>query len=244
MVVGGGEAGVITVLASPGSLSPGSRVTLDEDESHHLRVRRAVDGVRVRVLDGAGAVAEGELSLGAGTASVHLAHVARVEPPVPLQLLVAAGDRERFGWLAEKCAELGVTELVPVETARTRPVASRLKAGHLDKLRRRTREAIKQSGAAWAPAVSELLSLEAAMERAVSGPRWLADTAGRTPAAGESPVAVAVGPEGGFETDERALLVRAGFEPVRLGPHVMRFETAAVAAAVLARASTRGAVHE
>ncbi len=235
---------MITVLAPPGSLSPGSQVVLDEDECHHLRVRRAVGGATVRVLDGAGAVGEGVLDLGSGDASVHLARVDRVEPPAPLQLLVAAGDRDRFGWLAEKCAELGVTELVPVETERTRPVASRLRAGHLEKLRRRTRDAIKQSGAAWAPVVGDLLPLEAAVERAVSGPRWLADPAGRMPSAGEFPVAVAVGPEGGFGTDERALLVRAGFEPVRLGPHVMRFETAALAAAVLARASTRGAVHE
>jgi 16S rRNA (uracil1498-N3)-methyltransferase len=235
---------VISVLARPGSLAPGSRASLEEDEVHHLRVRRAVSGAMVRVLDGAGAVGEGVLDLGSGDASVHLARVDRVEPPAPLQLLVAAGDRDRFGWLAEKCAELGVTELVPVETERTRPVASRLRAGHLDRLRRRAREAIKQSGAAWAPVVGDLLSLEAAVERAASGPRWLADPAGRSPAVGESPVAVAVGPEGGFGTDERALLVRAGFEPVRLGPHVMRFETAALAAAVLARASTRGAVHE
>jgi 16S rRNA (uracil1498-N3)-methyltransferase len=235
---------VISVLARPGSLAPGSRASLEEDEVHHLRVRRAVSGAMVRVLDGAGAVGEGVLDLGSGDASVHLARVDRVEPPAPLQLLVAAGDRDRFGWLAEKCAELGVTELVPVETERTRPVASRLRAGHLDRLRRRAREAIKQSGAAWAPVVGDLLSLEAAVERAASGPRWLADPAGRSPAVGESPVAVAVGPEGGFGTDERALLVRAGFEPVRLGPNVMRFETAALAAAVLARASTRGAVHE
>lgn len=235
---------MISVLASPGSLATGSPVSLDEEECHHLRVRRAVGGTIVRVLDGAGAVGEGVLSLGPNDASVQLARVDRVEPPVPLRLLVAAGDRDRFGWLAEKCAELGVTALVPMETERTRQVASRVRAGHLDKLRRRSREAIKQSGAAWAPVLADLLPLETAVERVVSGPRWLADPAGRVPATGESPVAVAVGPEGGFSPEERALLVRAGFEPVRLGPHVMRFETAAVAAAVLARVATRGAVHE
>lgn len=235
---------MISVLVEPGCILPGASVLLDEEECHHLRVRRAASGATVRVLDGVGAVGEGVLDLGSSEASVRLERADRVEPPVPLQLLVAAGDRDRFGWLAEKCAELGVTELVPVETERTRQVASRLRAGHLAKLRRRTREAIKQSGAAWAPVIADLISLESATARAASGPRWLADPAGRAATPGEAPLAVVVGPEGGFSADERAFLVRSGFEPIRLGPHVMRFETAALAAAVLARASTRGAVHE
>ena len=65
-------------------------------------------------------------------------------------LAVGAGDRDRFGWLVEKAAELGVTTLVPIETARTTGVATRLRGKHLEKLRRQALEAIKQSGAPWA----------------------------------------------------------------------------------------------
>ena len=42
----------------------------------------------------------------------------------PLILAVGAGDRERFGWLVEKAVELGVTEVIPLNTVRTRHVAS------------------------------------------------------------------------------------------------------------------------
>jgi len=47
-------------------------------------------------------------------------------------------------------------------------------------------------------------------------------------------VLVAVGPEGGFTDEERGRMLGAGWAPVRLGPHILRFETAALAAACTA----------
>lgn len=239
-------AAMISVLVEPAAARPGATIALEAPETHHLRVRRISIGARLRLLDGAGGVGDGVLEeWGGTTAVVRVERWERVEPPTPLHLLVAAGDRDRFGWLAEKCAEVGVSELVPLRSERTDGVAGRVRADHLPKLRRRAREAIKQSGAAWAPVIGELMTVTEAVARLSTGPRWLADIAGTVPAAaGPPPSAVAVGPEGGFTPDERAWLVRAGFEPIRLGPHLMRFETAAIAAAVLARFSTPGAVHE
>lgn len=236
---------MITVLAAPGAALAGARIELEPDEAHHLRVRRASAGDPVRVLDGTGVVGEGRLETGGATWWVRLEEVRRVEPPIPLRLLVGAGDRERFGWLAEKCAEIGVTELIPVETERARAVANRVRPATIERLGRRAREATKQSGAAWAPAVADPCGMDEAIGRAGDGTRWLADAAGE-PVSGApaAPVAVAVGPEGGFTPEERARLVRAGFIPVRFGPHVMRFETAALAAAILARSATPGRVHE
>lgn len=236
---------MISVLVPPAGLVPGGVLQLEPEEAHHLRVRRVAAGERLRLLDGVGGVGQGTFGPDAAGATVRVDQVDRVEPPRPLRLLVGAGDRDRFGWLAEKCAETGVTELHPVESARAQAVAARLRPAHLERLARRARGAIKQSGAAWAPVVGALASLEEAIARAGDGPRWLADAAGE-PAGGMAapPVAVAIGPEGGFTPEERALLVQAGFLPVRLGPHVMRFETAAVAAAVLARSAQPGAVHE
>ena len=74
---------------------------------------------------------------------------------------VGAGDRDRFGWLVEKATELGVTEIVPLETERTRGVATGCGPEQLDKLRRRAREALKQCGGAWAPVLREPSPLEA-----------------------------------------------------------------------------------
>ena len=55
------------------------------------------------------------------------------QEPLPLSLAVATGDRERFTWLVEKSVELGVTRIVPLETARTASVATRLKPAHVDR---------------------------------------------------------------------------------------------------------------
>ena len=52
-----------------------------------------------------------------------------------------------------------------------------------------------------------------------------------------TPVTIAVGPEGGVERDERDLLVAAGFAPVSLSGHILRFETAGVGALAVARAA-------
>jgi 16S rRNA (uracil1498-N3)-methyltransferase len=162
--------------------------------------------------------------------------VTEVPAPPRFVLGVGAGDKERFGWLAEKAAELGVTELVPLETTRAMSVATRLRPQHLDALRRRARQAVKQSGAAWAPEILEPASLEA-----VAGPapeseiRLLAHVdGGSVPEISRgSAVVVVVGPEGGLTDEERAFLIERGFVAVQLARDLLRFETAALAAAAV-----------
>jgi 16S rRNA (uracil1498-N3)-methyltransferase len=153
--------------------------------------------------------------------------------PAPLWLAVGAGDRDRFGWLVEKAAELGATDLVPLETERTAGVASRVRDTQLDRLRRQALEAIKQCGAAWAPVVHPPEPLPAFLARATPGQRWLADADGPPPPAAldSSRVTVVVGPEGGLTPAEQGLVREAGYQPVGLAPAILRFETAALAAA-------------
>ncbi len=221
------------VLVAPGTLEPGAVLDLAEAEAHHLRVRRAAAGERLRLLDGAGGVGEGTL-LGAGSAwRVEVTAARREAPPPPLVLAVGAGDRERFATVVEKAAELGATAVVPLETERSRNVAGRVRPAHVERLRQRGLEALKQCGGAWGPELSAPVPLGEFLS-AATGARWLADGDGGSapPLAAGEPVTVAVGPEGGFTPSERAALLAAGFLPVRLGPRVLRFETAAVAAAV------------
>ena len=154
-------------------------------------------------------------------------------------MAVGAGDRDRFEWLVEKASELGVTAVVPLETARTAGVATRVKDRHLEKLRRQALEAVKQSGAAWATAVDAPVVLEHFLSAPRAGVLWLADAAGTPPPAilGSQPVTVVVGPEGGLTSEEREGVAAAGYHPVRLGAHTLRFETAAVAAAAAVSAA-------
>lgn len=222
------------VLVPTGGVTAEQLLELDRDEAHHLRVRRAEPGQHVRLRDGDGLM--GEAVLLESTPKHALVRVveARVAAPLPpLELFVAAGDKERFGWLVEKAAELGVTRIVPIETERTAGVASRVGSTHIARLRRRALDAIKQSGAAWAPGIAGVTSFGNAVSEAASPVRWLADAEGDWPleiAAGVGASAL-VGPEGGLTISERDAARSAGWKQVRLGDAVLRFETAALAAA-------------
>lgn len=241
MVVSGGEAPLISVLVPQGSLQPGAMLPLPESESHHLRVRRAAVGSPLRLQDGAGVTAEAVLVSTGGNAEVRVDSVCQHQPPMPLHLVVGAGDRDRFEWLAEKSAEFGVTELVPMATSWSESVASRVRPSHLERIARRAREATKQSGAPWAPTVAALATPEEVRDRFREGRRWLADAGGTVPIVdAEMATTVVIGPEGGLTNAERELFIAAGFEPVRLGPYLLRFETAALAAAALVRSAERG----
>ncbi len=224
------------VLVPPGSAIIGQRTTLDESEVHHLKVRRAREDEDVEVLDGAGLCGTGVLVRDGTKWLVDIRSAERKPTQPELTLAVAAGDRERFTWMAEKAVELGVTRLVPLETERTTGVASRVKRSHIEKVRRIVLEATKQCGAVWAPAVDRPISLTEFLAASRPGHAWLADPAGAVPAAelDSTPLSILVGPEGGFSPEERAAIVAAGYRPVALGLNTLRFETAALAAAAIA----------
>ncbi len=235
---------MIAVLLAHGVAEAGTRVPLDADEAHHVRVRRAADGAAVRLLDGAGLDGRGTLHFEGRRAVVEIVDASRAAPPAPLTLAVGAGDRERFGWLAEKAAELGVTALIPVEAERAGHVDTRLRAGQVERLQRRAREGLKQSGAAWAPLIHPPVALAAFLAGSDAPVRWLADATGDGPPAalGTAALAVLVGPEGGLTDAERSAARAAGFHPVALGANILRFETAALAAAAaVGIARARGA---
>ena len=229
----GGQAAVKTILVPAGSLVANSTVVLQAEERQHLRVRRAEHGEAVRVCDGHGVVAGGRLELAGRRGLVVVGPLEHVAPPQPLVLAVAGGDRERFGWLVEKCVELGATAIIPLDTQRGRHVANRLRPSHIERLAHRARESLKQCQRAWAPDVHRVTPLEDFLATPRPGSRLLADRSGSVP--GDVPLAdtvtVAVGPEGGFTAEEQAGFFAAGYRPVCFGTAVLRFETAAIAAA-------------
>ena len=223
---------MIRLLAPAGALVTGALLTLEEDESRHLTVRRAEPGALVTLLDGAGVSADGRLDRSGREWRVAVGVVRREPRPAQVTLAVGAGDRDRFALMVEQAAQLGATEIVPLVTERTVGVATRLREGHLERLQRRGREAVKQCGAAWAPVLATPRSVTEFLAELPPGARWLADPDGGPPPPLDAfdAVTVAVGPEGGFITGERRSLLAAEFRPVRLGRHLLRFETAAIAA--------------
>ena len=143
--------------------------------------------------------------------------------------------------MAQKATELGASRLMPVITRRT--VAERVNRARLTA---NAVEAAEQCGILWVPEVAEPEKL-AAILAGWDEKRLLifADEAApiASPLAAleseeKRPLAVLIGPEGGFEEEERALLLAQPFVlPISLGPRVMRADTAAVAALALVNAT-------
>jgi 16S rRNA (uracil1498-N3)-methyltransferase len=224
------------VLVPAGSLGDGAVIELDDAEQHHLRVRRISQDHAVVVLDGQGRSAHATIAFRGRLVVVEVGTVHLHAAPPATVLAVGAGDRERFVSLAERCTELNVARLVPLQTERAQAVDNRVRDSTLDKARRRAREACKQSGNPWAAQIDEPCTLQ---QLAVhhAGMRWLLaaiDGASCPPLDSATAVGWIVGPEGGLTADE-AEFARTTLAalPVTLGCAILRFDTAAIVAAGL-----------
>jgi 16S rRNA (uracil1498-N3)-methyltransferase len=237
MVGGRGQAtAMMHLVVAPGTLIDGASITLDAEESHHLDVRRLTDGTAVRAIDGCGGLGLGHVHRD-GADWQFVVEMTVIEPrPAATVLAVGAGDRERFLLVAEKSAELGVTRVIPLETRLTRSVENRVREATIAKAERRVREACKQSGNAWFPEVERVHQIDE-LDNSAPDLRWLlADGRGDPiPEIGaQQAVGWLIGPEGGLTDDEILEAERMlGAIKVTLGRHVLRFETAAIAAAVM-----------
>jgi len=160
----------------------------------------------------------------------------RPREPVPdLWLCAAPLKKGRVDWLAEKACELGVDRLVPVVTRRT--VVDK---PNTDRLRAHMVEAAEQCDRTALPRVADPVKLPALLrDWPATRTLYFADEAGGVPAldamrARPGPAAILIGPEGGFDDDERAS-IRAHPRAVgiSLGPRILRADTAAAAAVTL-----------
>jgi len=209
---------------------------LEGQEAHHLlHVMRAKVGERVTLFDGSGAEFAAEITK-CGRSEVELRVLARreVDRELSFELVIGVslpkGDRQK--WLVEKLTELGVTEMVPLETARgvAQPTESAL-----ERLQRSVVEAAKQCGRNRLMWIAQPQAVgEWVLERSTADcRRWIAHPEGAALASIDvgQPIAtrIAVGPEGGFTEKEVVAAVAAGWQSVSLGKRIVRVETAAVA---------------
>ena len=238
-------ASVAGIFHDATPLERGAVVRLDEQATHHLRVRRVDAGERVYLCNGAGARAIGSVArIGKKEADVAIDDVVTLLPPPAVHLLVPVADRDRMMWCAEKCVELGAASWRPVLWNRSRSVSPRGEGEAFgSRIRARMTSALIQSHGAWLPEMLQETSLAAAIDRLPDAGVRLSLEQGGSPIAAVAvtgPVTIAVGPEGGMEPPEREILHRAGFRPVSLGANVLRFETAAVAALAIVRSKLDG----
>ena len=225
-------------------LAPSADVELDAGQAHYLgNVLRLREGDEILLFNGK----DGEWSASLGAigkkqARALVSHQTRPQEPGPdLHYLFAPLKRARLDYMVQKATELGASMLRPVLTRRT--VAERVK---VDRLIANAVEAAEQCGILRVPEVEAPEPLVKVLSDWDAGrPLVFADEAAPSASPLESlaalapgPLAVLIGPEGGFDPEERSLLLAKPFvHPISLGPRVMRADTAAVAALALVNAS-------
>jgi len=210
----------------------GGAIALPEAEAKHaLRVMRVNMGDRITLFDGRGREAEAVITGVARTNCVCEARPARLvdrELPRKVQLAIALPKPDRARKMVQRLTEIGVTIVTPLLAERSqRPPNS----AQLAKLRRAVIEASKQCGRNQLMEISEPISSVDFFQSSLADFRWIADTSGDAslwqPRGLAESAVFAVGPEGGFTEAEVSAAVASGFQRLRLGPRVLRVETAA-----------------
>ena len=221
------------------ALAEGARVTVAGPAAAHARrVLRLEPGDPLTLFNGDGDDYPSRIvGLGRGTleAEVGGRRPARAESPLAVTLVQGIARGERMDLVVQKATELGVSAIVPVATARS---VVRLDADTRGRKLAHWRgiavAACEQCGRARIPAIAEPTSLAERLRAPGAGARLqLSPDAGQSLAAaaqGLESVEMLVGPEGGLEDVEREAALAAGYRACRLGPRVLRSETATIAA--------------
>jgi len=245
-------------LLPPDQLVASARVALPAEAAHHaVRVLRLGTGALLEVFDGAGRRAAAiVLSADRDRCTIEIdaaimSSVAMSGLHITLLQGIAAADR--MDWIIEKSIELGVARVIPMMTQRStvKLDPERAKKRHLH-WQRIAVAACMQCGQDQLPKIEAPLPARIAFSDRVSDPgqrlildplaqdslvqtvrsRLVSDQAidQASDQAGRGRWVMAVGPESGFDPDEIEAAKRAGFKPVRIGPRILRTETAGPAA--------------
>jgi 16S rRNA (uracil1498-N3)-methyltransferase len=233
-------------------VAAGKRVVVEGSAANHIaRVLRLRSGDALTVFDGSGGefgarIEEFRKETVVVTVEEH--RPLDRESPLPLTLVQGISRGERMDWIIQKATELGASRIVPVFTKRSVVRLDEKQAERkLQHWRAIAVAACEQCGRNRIPDLAAPVDF---FDMLAGDPSGRPDPAGRTDSAGStrlllSPtgdlriddlqdvgkgITVLIGPEGGLEDVEQEAAVTAGFKAVRLGPRVLRTETAAIAA--------------
>ena len=227
-------------------LASGARIALSREQANYLlNVLRLAAGDSVIIFNGIDGEWRAVLAdTGRKAASLDVEQALRAQEAGPdIHYLFAPLKHARLDYMVQKAVEMGASRLRPVLTRRTQ--AQRV---NLERMRANVIEAAEQCGILTLAEIEEPLSLEKALAQ------WPQDrllvfcdedapmadpvAAIRQRATPGAPIAVLIGPEGGFDPAERALLMRMEQTlAISLGPRILRADTAAVAALALVQAA-------
>lgn len=226
------------------ALAPGTGVDLTPDQAHYLvAVMRLKTGDPVRLFNGRDGEWLADIAeTGKRRCRVDCREQLRPQTALPdIHYLFSPLKHARIDYVAQKATEMGASRLQPVITERT--ITSRVK---LERLRANAVEAAEQCNMLSVPEIAEPASLERVLSGWQDGRRLiycdeaapLADPLAALAAVPRGPLAVLIGPEGGFtEAEQHRLRALDFIVPLSLGPRVMRADTAAVAALAIVQAT-------
>lgn len=216
-------------------------LTLDREQSHYLaNVMRQKVGDRVALFNGTDGEWPAEIySLQKRSVSLRVLEKTREQVPEPdLTLAFAPIKKARLDFMAQKATELGVAHLQPIYTRRT--IVDRVKT---ERLHANAIEAAEQCERLNVPKIHEAIKLEKFLSSLSKNTMIMfcdEDKSGRPahevlcdmPDSRKTrPWVILIGPEGGFDDDERETIKsRSNTVVVSLGPRVLRADTAAMAA--------------
>ncbi|MFN4058048.1 MAG: 16S rRNA (uracil(1498)-N(3))-methyltransferase [Roseinatronobacter sp.] len=219
-------------------LGAGQEVALSDAQAHYLgNVMRLGSGALVALFNGRDGewLAQIATISRKGAIAVCQAQAAPLRAPADLWLLFAPIKKARTDFIVEKAVELGVARICPVQTDFTN--SERIRQ---DRLQAHAIEAAEQCGATHLPEVADLRPLARILAAWDTGRALLWADEGQAGEDGApmplppAPAAILIGPEGGFSPPERARLAALPcVTTLRLGPRILRADTAAVAALTL-----------
>ena len=210
------------------SLTVGEEISLTGPNHHHLaKVLRLRPGAEIQLFNGDGFNYQGQILALDGQSSrirINGQENPHNESPLALTLLLALIKGEAFERALQKAVELGVKRIVPVLARR-----SEAKGLKEERCRGILIASAMQCGRAVVPELMELMALEAAL--AQWAPGWIFSPHHPNSGAATAPIrALAIGPEGGFSGEEVARAIDLGWHSRRLGPRILRADTAATVA--------------
>ncbi|HEX9626984.1 MAG TPA: 16S rRNA (uracil(1498)-N(3))-methyltransferase [Acidiferrobacterales bacterium] len=230
----------------PHKLHAGQALDLPAGAAHHAaRVLRLRVGETVTLFNGAGgeyAAVIDAIDRERVRVTVERHMPLERESPLKVTLIQGVSARERMDIAIQKAVELGVERIAPVMTERS---IVRLSGERADNRVRHWQQVViaacEQCGRNRVPAVDALLPFVTWLDKtAAAGARWMLHPDAEHPLRElrepVGPIELLVGPEGGLTAAEIAAAIDAGFTPVRLGPRILRTETAAPALLAAAQA--------
>lgn len=222
----------------PDPLEPDSRVALDDSAARHVaKVLRLAEGSPLTLFDGSGGEYPASIvSVAKRSVEVQLGHRLDVEVESPLQITLAQGvsKGDRMDFTIQKAVELGVSRIVPLNTERS---VVNLKGERLERKLAHWKgviiSACEQCGRNSMPELLPLQPLHSWLQSDANGTRLLLDHRATETVASLQPkgeITLLIGPEGGLSQKEREQAFSLGYTGLRLGPRVLRTETAALTA--------------